>query len=194
MTEPGATGGVAEAVTAVVTRRVKPGHEAAYEAALTALQADGAQFEGYLGATTQRPPPGVADPVYTSVIRFASVAQWRAFERSERRAAFAAAVAPHVQADAVWDAHTGLEFWFSPPAGTAVAQPVRWRMALVMVVVVYALVALIGGAVAVLLPGLPPALRLLLTIALEVALLTWWLMPRLTRWLAPWIYPRTRAA
>jgi antibiotic biosynthesis monooxygenase (ABM) superfamily enzyme len=63
-------------------------------------------------------------------------------------------------------------------------------MALVMVVVVYALVALIGGAVAALLPGVPPPLRLLLTIALEVALLTWWLMPRLTRWLAPWIYPR----
>jgi len=179
-------------VTAVVTRRVKPGHEAAYEAALARLQADGAGFDGYLGATTQRPAPGAAEPVYTSVIRFAGVAQWRAFERSERRAAFAAEVAPHVQADAVWDEHTGLEFWFSPPAGTVVAQPVRWRMALVMVVVVYALVAVIGGAVAALLPAVPAALRLLLTIALEVALLTWWLMPRLTRWLAPWIYPRRK--
>lgn len=183
---------VADAVTAVVTRRVKPGHEAAYEAALARLQADGAAFDGYLGATTQRPAAGAPEPVYTSVIRFASVAQWRAFERSERRAAFSAEVAPHVQADAAWAEHTGLEFWFSPPAGTVVAQPVRWRMALVMVAVVYALVAVIGGAVAALLPGVPPALRLLLTIALEVALLTGWLMPRLTRWLAPWIYPRTR--
>lgn len=181
-------------VTAVVTRRVKPGHQAAYEAALAALQADGAQFDGYLGATTQRPPPGAAEPVYTSVIRFASVAQLRAFERSERRAAFAAAVAPHVSADAAWSEHTGLEFWFSPPPGTVVPQPVRWRMALVMVAVVYGLVAVIGGAVAALLPGVPPALRLLLTIALEVALLTWWLMPCLTRWLAPWIYPRTKTA
>lgn len=184
----------ADAVTAVVTRRVKPGHEAAYEAALARLQADGAAFDGYLGATTQRPAPGAAEPVYISVIRFASLAQWQAFEHSERRAAFAAEVAPHVQADAVWDTHTGLEFWFSPPAGTVVAQPVRWRMALVMVVVVYALVALIGGAVAALLPSVPAPLRLLLTIALEVALLTWWLMPRLTRWLAPWIYPRARRA
>lgn len=185
-----AAAAAAAGVTVVITRRVKPGHEAAYEAALAALQADGHQFEGYLGATTQRPPAGAAEPVYTSVIRFTGVPQLRAFERSERRAAFVAAVAPHVQADAAWAEHTGLEFWFSPPAGTVVPQPVRWRMALVMVAVVYALVALIGGAMAALLPGVPPPLRLLLTIALEVALLTWWLMPRLTRWLAPWIYPR----
>lgn len=186
MTEPAA------GVTAIVTRSVKPGHEAAYEAALASLQADGARFEGYLGATTQRPAPGAATPVYTSIIRFASVARLRAFERSERRAAFAAVVAPHVMADAAWAEQTGLEFWFSPPAGTVVPQPVRWRMALLLVVVVYGLVALVGGAVAALWPQGPPWLRLLLTIAIEVALMTWWLMPQLTRRLARWIYPSSR--
>lgn len=184
------TEALAGGVTAVITRRVKPGHEAAYEAELAALQADGPGFAGYLGATTQRPAAGAAEPVYTSVVRFASVEQLRAFERSERNAAFAAAVAPHVLAGAAWQQLSGLEFWFSPPAGMVVPQPVRWRMALVMVVVVYALVWLIGGAVAALLPGVPAALRLLLTITLEVALMTWWLMPRLTRWLARWIYPQ----
>lgn len=179
-------------VTAIVTRSVRPGHEAAYEAALAALQADGARFDGYLGATTQRPAPGAATPVYTSVIRFASVAQLRTFERSARRAAFAAAVAPHVMADAAWAEQTGLEFWFSPPAGTVVPQPVRWRMAVLMVVVVYGLVTLVGAAVAALWPQGPPWLRLLLTIAIEVALMTWWLMPLLTRRLARWIYPASR--
>jgi antibiotic biosynthesis monooxygenase (ABM) superfamily enzyme len=64
----------------------------------------------------------------------------------------------------------------------------------VVVVVLYMLEALIVGAMAALLPQLPPPLRLLLTIAVEVAILTWWLMPRLTRWLAPWIYPRRSVA
>lgn len=193
MSEPKAPGVAPPAggVTVVVTRHVLPGHEAAYEAALAALQADGAQFPGYLGATTQRPAPGSDDPVYTSVMRFASVPELRAFEASPRRSAFAAEVVPHVRADAVWREVTGLEFWFSAPPGTRVPQPVRWRMALVMVVVVYGLVLLIGSAVAALLPGVPAPLRLLLTIVLEVAVLTWWLMPRLTRWLAPWIFPRT---
>lgn len=176
-------------VTVVVTRRVRRGHEAAYEAALAGLQTDSTAFGGYLGATTQRPAAG-APPEYTSVFRFARVADLRAFEASPRRAAFLAEVAPHVEADPAWRELTGLEFWFGPPAGAVVPQPVRWRMALVMVVVVYLLVLTIGGALGVLLAGWPSWLRLLLTIAIEIALLTWWLMPRLTRWLAPWIYPR----
>lgn len=179
-------------VTVVVTRRVRPGHEAAYEAALAALQRDARAFPGYLGATTQKPPPGAAPPVYTSVFRFATVPDLRAFEASERRADFAAEVAPHVEGDAAWQELTGLEFWFQAPPGTAVPQPVRWRMALLLGLVVYALVLTIGGAVAALLPGWPAPVRLALTIAIEVVLMTWWLMPRLTRALAPWIYPRRR--
>jgi hypothetical protein len=103
-------------------------------------------------------------------------------------------VEPHVAGAAAWREVTGLEFWFSPPPGTVVPHPVRWRMALVMVLVVYTLVLAIGGGVAALLPDWPAGLRLLLTIVLEVALMTWWLMPRLTRWLAPWIFPRRRVA
>ena len=122
MSEPpgAAANGVAPVegpVTVVVTRRVRRGREDAYEAALAALQRDSTAFGGYLGATTQRPAAG-APPEYTSVFRFARVADLRAFEASPRRAAFLA----------------------------------------------------------------------------EVALLTWWLMPRLTRWLAPWIYPRRTIA
>jgi hypothetical protein len=34
----------------------------------------------------------------------------------------------------------------------------------------------------------------LVTIAIEVALMIWWLMPLLTKRLAHWIYPRRRVA
>jgi hypothetical protein len=36
----------------------------------------------------------------------------------------------------------------------------------------------------------PQPVRLLATIVIEVFLMTYVLMPRLTRWLARWIYPR----
>lgn len=179
-------------VTVVVTRRVRPGHEAAYEDWLRRLQAEARSLPGYLGATVQRPPPGQRD--YTSVIRFDSLEHLRAFEASEMRAHHLAAVAPHVEADAVWQRLTGLEFWFAPPPGTVVPQPSPWRMALLLVVVVYVLVLVIGQAVGWLLAGWPYPLRLLLTIVVEVLLMTFWLMPRLTRWLAPWIYPSRRVA
>ena len=38
----------------------------------------------------------------------------------------------------------------------------------------------------------PYPLRLLVTIAIEVVLMTWWLMPLVTRRLARWIYPQRR--
>jgi uncharacterized protein len=180
-------------VTAVVTRRVKPGREGDYEAWLARLQADARGLSGYLGVTTQRPTPG-GPREYVSVMRFDSLASLRAFEQSELRGRHRAEVQNLVEADPVWQQMSGLEFWFTPPPGTVVAQPSRPRMAVLMIAVVFSLVMLIGSgvnALAGLLPfALPYPLRLLLTITLEVLLMTYWLMPQLTRRLAHWIYPK----
>jgi antibiotic biosynthesis monooxygenase (ABM) superfamily enzyme len=186
----------AEAVTVVITRRVKAGREADYEAWLQRLQADARGLAGYLGVTTQRPAPGTRE--YVSVLRFETLSALREFERSPLRARYLAEVADFVEADAAWKELTGLEFWFTPPAGTVVPQPSRPRMALLMIAVVFTLVLVIGTAVNAAFAMLPFAtpypLRLLLTITLEVALMTWWLMPLLTRRMASWIYPRRWAA
>ena len=175
-------------VTIVVTRTVKAGHAEAYEAWLQALLEDARSLKGYLGAEVLRPIGGSRE--YTSVFRFASVADLRAFEASELRRRALEAVAPHVEGDAVWRELTGLELFFEPPAGTVVPQPSRWRMAIVLVLVVYLLVLSIGTGVSIVLAEVPGQVRLLVTIALEVLLLTYVVMPRLTRWLAWWIYPR----
>jgi hypothetical protein len=196
-TTPDRPAAAGEPVTVVVTRRVKAGREADYEAWLQRLQAQARGLPGYLGVTTQRPGPGQPRE-YVSVLRFDSLASLRAFEGSELRAHALAEVADLVEADAVWQEMTGLEFWFTPPAGTVVPQPSRLRMALVMITVVFTLVLVIGSAVnaafAVLPFATPYPLRLLVTIAIEVVLMTWWLMPLLTRRLAFWIYPRRRVA
>jgi antibiotic biosynthesis monooxygenase (ABM) superfamily enzyme len=67
-------------------------------------------------------------------------------------------------------------------------------MALVMIVVVYGLVLSLGTLVAQVMSGAPMPLRLLVTITLEVFLMTYVLMPRLTRVLARWIYPRKESS
>jgi antibiotic biosynthesis monooxygenase (ABM) superfamily enzyme len=187
---------VADPVTVVITRRVKAGREADYEAWLQRLQADARGLSGYLGVTTQRPAPGTRE--YVSVLRFQTLGALREFERSELRAKYLAEVADFVEADAAWKELTGLEFWFTPPPGTVVPQPSRPRMALLMIAVVFTLVLVIGTAVNAAFARLPFAtpypLRLLVTITIEVALMTWWLMPLLTRRLANWIYPKRRVA
>jgi uncharacterized protein len=156
------------------------------------LQADARHLRGYRGVSTQRPAAG-GPRDYVSVLRFDSLDDLQAFEHSDLRRRHLAQLGDWVEGDAAWQRLTGLEFWFQAPPGTVVPQPSRPRMALVMVVTVFTLVLLIGGAVNALFDQLPlytpPALRLLVTISLEVVVMTWWLMPLITRRLARWIYP-----
>ncbi|MEZ4404911.1 MAG: antibiotic biosynthesis monooxygenase [Polyangiales bacterium] len=178
-----------EPVTVVVTRRVRPGHEADYESWLDRLIEGASTMSGYVGARVQRPGAG-EPPVYTSVFRFESVESLRAFEESDLRRRALSEVTRFVEADAVWSRLTGLELWFTPPPGTVVPQPSRFRMALVMIAVVYGLVLSLGKLVGAVMASAPFALRLLVTLVIEVFLMTYVIMPRLTRWLARWIYPK----
>lgn len=180
---------MSDAVTVVVTRRVKRGRELDYEKWLDKLIQDASTLPGYLGARVERPKEGEA-PVYTSVFKFDSAEHLRAFETSDLRQRALLEVTDYVEADAVWSKLTGLELWFSPPPGTVVPQPSKFRMAIVMIAVVYGLVLSIGQGVAFVLSSAPQPVRLLVTIVIEVFLMTYVLMPRLTRWLAKWIYPK----
>jgi antibiotic biosynthesis monooxygenase (ABM) superfamily enzyme len=184
---------VSEPVTVVVTRRVRLGREIEYEAWLDGLiEQVSSTLPGYLGAEIHRPASGSRE--YTSVFRFDSLEDLRRFETSDLRAKALAEVAPLVDADAIWKRRTGLEVWFEPPPGSLVPQPSRPRMVVVITVVVYLLVVVIGTLAARLAGDVVPApIRLLGVIAVEVTLMTYLIMPVLTRRLARWIYPSAEA-
>ncbi|MGH9989349.1 MAG: antibiotic biosynthesis monooxygenase, partial [Nitrososphaera sp.] len=160
-----------DSVTVVVTRRVKSGYESQYENWLKRLLEEAKFMNGYIGATVQKPAPGTTE--YTSVFRFDNVENLRKFEESEIRTRDLREVVDYVEADAVWKKFSGLEFWFSPPTGTIVPQPSRFRMALVMIVVVYGLVISIGQLVSALVGDVIPSyIRLFITISIEIFLMT----------------------
>ena len=179
-----------ESVTVVVTRRVKSGYESQYENWLKRLLEEAKSMKGYMGVAVQKPAPGTTE--YTSVFRFDSVENLRKFEESEIRTRYLREVVDYVEADAIWRKFSGLEFWFSPPRGTIVPQPSRFRMALVMILVVYGLVISIGQLVSTVVGDIIPSyVRLFVTISIEIFLMTFVLMPRLTKLLAKWIYPNS---
>lgn len=176
-----------EPVTVVVRRMVRSGSESAYEACVSRLIEQARTLPGYLGTHIQRPQ--APSRTYVSTFRFSSSETLEAFERSEIRAQFLREVLPFVETDAVWEKMTGLEFWFTPPPGTMVPQPSRFRMSLLLIAVVFVLVLSIGWGVGLVLQGWPYPARLLVTLTVEVFLMTYVVMPRLTRRLAGWLYP-----
>jgi antibiotic biosynthesis monooxygenase (ABM) superfamily enzyme len=180
-----------ETVTVVVTRRVKRGHESDYEDWLSRLLEEAKSMKGYIGATIQKPAPGSTE--YTSVFRFDTVDNLRKFEESEMRSKYLREVVDYVDADAIWKKITGLEFWFSPPKGTVIAQPSRFRMSLVTIAIVFGLVLSIGQLVGMVATAeVPSYIRLFVTISIEIFLMTYVIMPRITRLLAKWIYPSSK--
>lgn len=176
-----------DSVTTVVRRRVRPGREAEYEAWLTQLQQDARGVEGYLGAKSH--PPDAQDPrTYTSIFRFASLRHRDAFQDSDLNRRALREVSHLIEADPIWDTYTGLEMWFTPPPGTVAPQPVRWRMALLLGTVVYVLVLVFGTIASMLIGNVPYPIRLAIVIAIEIVLMTYFLLPYLTRRLARFIY------
>ena len=177
-------------VTITVRRKVRPGREVAYEAWLKRLTEGAARdFPGYLGDEFHRPGP---DGTYRSVFRFDSLAHLEAFERSNFSAAMLAEGADLFAADAAWERMTGLEFWFDPPPGTKVPQPSPHRMALVLIAVVFTLVLALNLTLGSLMTGWPLALRVLATVCIQVGLMTYVIMPRLTPMIARFIYPKSK--
>ena len=182
---------MSETVTIVVRQKVKPGREAEYEAWLKRMtEGARANFPGYLGVGFHRPEqPG---GLYRQIFRFDSVEELEEFERSEYRARMLEEGAEYFAANPAFERMTGLEFWFDPPRGTKVPQPSPHRMALVMIVVVFTMILILSTAIGALTPTWPSPLRLLLTVVIQVMLMTYVVMPKLTPLIARFIYPSTK--
>src|SRR5262249_12856331 len=125
--EPGLRDEAAGPVTATVTRRVKAGHEAAYEQFLAGINGAAQAFPGDLGEGGVRPAGG-AGGEYRIVYRFDSGAHLRAWLDSGERAAWLARAEPHVAGPLRAQYLTGLESWFTLPAQPG-APPPPYKMA-----------------------------------------------------------------
>jgi hypothetical protein len=65
--DPELAAGAGGPVTTTVTRQIKPGHEAAYEAFLAGISGAARTFPGYLGIEIFRPTPGGHGGEYRTV-------------------------------------------------------------------------------------------------------------------------------
>jgi uncharacterized protein len=87
---------------------------------------------------------------------------------------------------------TGLESWFTLPTQPGSPPPPPYKMALVTWVTIFPLITLVVVATAPLVGSLPLVARLAVTTAVTVPLMTWVVMPRMTRLLHRWLYPDRR--
>jgi antibiotic biosynthesis monooxygenase (ABM) superfamily enzyme len=175
-------------VTTTVTRRVKPGHEPFYEQFLEGIIAAASRFPGHLGVEVFR-PQSASNGDYRVVYRFDTGQHLRAWLDSDERAAWLERAEPHVTGPMRTQVLTGLETWFTLPGQPGASPPPRYKMALLTWITIFPLITLVVIALAPLVEDLALVARLGITTAVTVPIMTWLVMPRVTRLLRGWLFP-----
>lgn len=147
-----------------------------------------ATFSGYLGTTTLR-PSGEAQPEYLVILDFASAAELERWMGSSLRREWLERAEALCLEDAEVQTLTGLERWFTLPHRAVSQPPSRSKMALLTAVGLYPLLLVLTLALRPLVGGLHWPLQILISVALGVPLMTWVVMPLITRVSFRWLYP-----
>ncbi|MGA7076255.1 MAG: antibiotic biosynthesis monooxygenase [Halobacteriota archaeon] len=171
-------------VTVVIRRRIKSGFAQAYEALEKEISTDAAAHAGYLGSTFLR-PEGASDRGFVTIVRFDSYASMMQWEHS----ATGKALIDHADAMSESPANirrsAGLSLWFAPRHPTS---PSRWKMVLLLTVSIFIMAEIMTPLLNPALRFLPQPLALFISLGIQIALLTYFVLPWLTALLAKWLY------
>jgi hypothetical protein len=84
---------------------------------------------------------------------------------------------------------TGLETWFTLPEKRTVIPPSRYKMALITWLAIFPLISAINVVFGSFLNQLPLLVRIFILTVVLVILMTYVVMPRMSRLFAKWLYP-----
>ncbi|NNC81842.1 MAG: hypothetical protein HKN94_17000 [Acidimicrobiales bacterium] len=170
-------------VTAVASFRILPGHEDAFEKGYESLIDVLETYEGFLRAQLFPPVEGVQDETVI-VFSFQSREELDVWLRSDERRISLNKLDEHMDGERQVNVVGGFGGWFS----VGQRQVKTWKQAAVVLVALYPVVLLLNEALALILPDdVPYALEVLIGLVASVSLLSWLLMPRLTKLLDGWL-------
>ncbi len=171
-------------VTVAVSRRVRPGREAEFEHWADGIAAVAAEFPGYLGNGHLRPAEECAE--HTLVYRFDNEEHLGAWLRSTERSDWVQRSRDLIEGEPHTEMATGLEYWFRDPSMPD-AGPAVWKQALLTWVGLYPTALAVAYTAGLLVAAWILPLRSLVTTALTVVLMTWVVMPLVTRLFRGWL-------
>jgi uncharacterized protein len=183
----------ARPATVVVSHTVAPADEAEFLVWQHRMTMAESRCPGFRGSELFRPVPGVQDE-WTAVYRFDSADDLENWLSSDARRDLLAE-GERFRDFRLRTITNAFGSWF--PAAERGAQgngPPSWKTALSVLVGLYPTVVLLTLAIGGLWPGAPLWASLLVGNIVSVALLTWVVMPVVTRALESWLAPRPDAA
>lgn len=178
------------AVTVAITRSTDPGRTGEMIAWMRAGTTLVEGFPGFLGAGWVRPVLNSTD--WHMLYRFADADTLRAWEESPQRRWWLSSAQGMVAHTRV-ERRTGIEGWFDPPRERQVdepapaAAPPRWKQAVAIWLGFFPLSLLAAVSLGPLLDGLAVLVRTLVTTLCLTPVMTYVVLPRVTRALHWWL-------
>lgn len=178
-------------ITILITRSPRKSNQKEFEQALSDTIDAAIEFPGHLGVTVLKPQRGESND-YQIIVKFASEADYQRWCHSNETAHWFEILNRLEEKPPNLEIMTGLETWFAvnSSASRPMIPPPRYKMAIITWIAIFVLIVIINLLFGGLLASLPMLLRsLILTVGL-VALMTYIVMPRMTRLFSWWLYPK----
>ncbi len=173
-------------MSVVVRRRIHPELQEDFEIWLAGIIAAASSFEGHQGAHVLR-PPDPANQDYVLLFRYRTPAQLAAWQDSETARGWLERGKVFTHGPLQIEKITGLEFWFDVPRDAS-GRPSRHKMVVATVIGLYPLILYVAPVLADTLQSLPRPLNVLATVTCMVLLMTYAVMPAVTRALSRWLF------
>jgi uncharacterized protein len=176
-------------VTAVISQPVKRQYQAEYERWMQGITEAARQFPGHSGVTVIRPEAGICAN-FVVILKFDCYAHLQGWLESPIRQQWLDKAKPFLPKPEKVDILTGFETWFTLPGRSVQGSPPRYKMAILTTFAVFAAVQILTPILLPLLVQvLPRLVAALIVTYLVVLLLTYGVMPRLTKLFRRWLYP-----
>jgi len=184
--EDSAALGRTKTATSVISRNVNPGKETAFEEWVHGISREAAKFPGHHSVVIFRPPPGAQE--YTIVLHFDREEQLKTWLESEVRKEWIERSLPLTEAPETCAEVSGIEHWFALPGRLAESRPSKLKMAILTAATVYPTILGLNAILSPILRRIPNFLGALVVTVCMTFLLTYVLMPGVTRLFKPWLY------
>ncbi|HEU5461791.1 MAG TPA: hypothetical protein VFU79_05920 [Nitrososphaeraceae archaeon] len=187
-------------VTVIVKRIAKKDKIKEFEEWLSGISKEVSRQEGSMGIDIIRPNPNVSSKSkfeYVVIFRFNSYDNLSKWEKSPIRNEWLQKGRKLVEVDPDVQKMTGLEFWFTPYFKDESSFPMiplqpppRYKMVIVTIPVISILLLTLVPQIHFLteMLSIPFPIRLVIALTITVLLMTYVIMPLLTKLLKPWLF------
>lgn len=183
-------------VTVIVKRIAKKDKIHEFEEWLSGISKEVAKQEGFMGTDIIRPASDAYKLEYVIIFRFENYDNLSKWEKSSVRKEMLEKGRKLVEADPDVQKFTGLEFWFTPyfkdksSPLIPLTPPPRYKMVIVTIPVISILLLTLVPQIHFLteMLSIPFPIRLVIALTITVILMTYVIMPILTKLLKPWLF------